>query len=133
MPPQPRASTWVPCRVAGRDSAIAPDPTNASVAYVDGAAGGVWKTTDGGGTWAPKFDTQPSLSMGAIVDPSNTQTVWQGTGEPNASGDSYYGAGIYKSTNGGTSGRGRGRDLPRGLLRLRHRDRHLDHRGGSRS
>ena len=42
--------------------------------------------------------------MGAIaVDPSNTQNVWAGTGEPNASGDSYYGAGIYKSTNGGTS------------------------------
>jgi photosystem II stability/assembly factor-like uncharacterized protein len=90
--------------LSGRVSAIAPDPGNANVAYLGGANGGVWKTTDGGLTWSPKFDAQPSLSIGAIaVDPSNTQNVWVGTGEPNSSGDSYYGAGIYKSTNGGTS------------------------------
>jgi len=90
--------------VAGRVSVIAPDPVNANIAYLGGASGGVWKTTDGGVSWSPKFDSQPSLSMGAIaVDPSNTQTVWVGTGEPNSSGDSYYGSGIYKSINGGTS------------------------------
>jgi photosystem II stability/assembly factor-like uncharacterized protein len=90
--------------VAGRVTAIAPDPDNAHVAYIGAANGGVWKTSNGGATWSPLFDFQPSLSMGALaVDPTNPKNVWAGTGEPNSSGDSYYGAGIYKSTNGGST------------------------------
>ena len=42
--------------------------------------------------------------MGSIaIDPSNHSTVYVGTGEENFSGDSYYGAGILKSVNGGSS------------------------------
>jgi len=50
--------------------------------YIGSASGGVWKSRDGGTTFKPIFDKQPSLSIGSIaVDPSNPQTVWVGTGE----------------------------------------------------
>src|SRR5205085_10645615 len=42
--------------VSGRVSAIAAAPTDANVVYVGGAQGGVWKSTDGGATFAPKTD-----------------------------------------------------------------------------
>jgi Tol biopolymer transport system component/photosystem II stability/assembly factor-like uncharacterized protein len=90
---------------AGRITAIAPHPTDSATAYIGGADGGVWKTGNSGGTWNPVFDTQDSLSIGAIaIDPTTPQTLYVGTGEANFStGDSYFGTGVYRSTNGGTS------------------------------
>jgi Tol biopolymer transport system component len=88
---------------SGRITAIATDPVDPEVAYVGGAVGGVWKTVNGGVTWAPIFDDQPSLAIGAIaVDPNNTQTVYVGAGEANETRiDSYFGAGLFRSTDGG--------------------------------
>src|SRR5262249_35269194 len=72
--------------------------------YIGAAEGGVWKTVNGGVSWKPLTDSQPSLANGAIaLDPSNPDTVYVGTGEENFAIDSYYGAGILKSTNGGAS------------------------------
>lgn len=89
---------------AGRVNAIAIDPRDNNVAYIGAAEGGVWKTTDGGTTWTPLTDNQPSLATGAIViDPNNPDTVYVGTGEENFAYDSYYGAGILKSTDGGST------------------------------
>src|SRR4051794_18311376 len=91
--------------VAGRVTAIAPDPRNSAVAYVGGANGGVWKTGNAGGTWSPRVpNNQPSFAIGSIaVDPANPSRVGAGTGGPNSSQDSYYGAGIFRSANGGQS------------------------------
>ena len=59
----------------------------------------MWKTTNGGTTWTPLTDRQASTAIGSIaLDPSNPSTIYAGTGEENFSGDSYYGAGILKST-----------------------------------
>ncbi|HZU04949.1 MAG TPA: dockerin type I domain-containing protein [Chloroflexota bacterium] len=91
---------------AGRVTALAVDPSDPSgnTVYLGAATGGVWKTTNGGVTWLPLTDTQPSLAIGAIaLDPTQPQTVYVGLGEQNFSGDSYYGFGILKSTNGGAS------------------------------
>jgi len=80
------------------------DPTNANVIYISPANGGVWKSTDAGITWMPLTDQQASLSMGAIeIDPTNTNIVYAGTGEATYSGASYYGRGLLKSTDGGSS------------------------------
>ncbi len=93
--------------VSGRVTAIAVDPTNSNIVFVGGAQGGVWKSTDGGAHWLPMFDTEKTLAIGSIaIDPSSCApapctTLYVGTGEQNFSGDSYYGAGIYKSTDGG--------------------------------
>lgn len=72
------------------------------VVYVASAAGGVWKTTNGGKTWQPVFDTEGPGSIGAVaVAPGNPQTVWVGTGESNNLRSSSWGDGVYKSTDGG--------------------------------
>ena len=93
-----------PPMASGRVSALAVDPRNADVVYLGGATGGVWKTTDGGVNWMPLTDDQPSLAIGSIaLAPSNPDIVYAGTGEQNNSGDSYYGAGVLKSTDGGAS------------------------------
>src|SRR5438552_3037286 len=52
---------------SGRVNAIAIDPRNNDVVYLGAAEGGVWKTTDGGVTWTPLTDDQPSLANGAIA------------------------------------------------------------------
>jgi photosystem II stability/assembly factor-like uncharacterized protein len=89
---------------SGRVAAVAVDPTNNDVVYAGAAQGGIWKTTDGGNTWTPLTDTQASLAIGSIaIDPENHLTIYVGTGELNNSGDSYYGAGILKSTDGGST------------------------------
>ncbi|MDP8981073.1 MAG: hypothetical protein M3O35_10825 [Acidobacteriota bacterium] len=87
---------------AGRVNAIAIDPRDNNVVYIGAAEGGVWKTTDGGQNWIPLTDDQPSLANGSIaIDPNSPDVVYVGTGEENFTGDSYYGAGILKSTDGG--------------------------------
>src|SRR5205085_10877250 len=88
---------------SGRVSALAIDPRNNNVVYAGGAVGGVWKTTNGGTTWTPLTDTQASLAIGSIVlAPSNPDVIYVGTGESNFS-ESYYGAGVLKSTDAGAT------------------------------
>jgi len=79
-------------------------PSDPNVIYIGPANGGVWKSTNGGTNWTPLTDNAPSMSMGAIaIDPANNNIVYAGTGEATYSGASYYGRGLLKSTNGGSS------------------------------
>ncbi len=90
--------------VSGRVTSIAVDPTNPSVVYLTGAQGGVWKTTDGGAHWTPLTDGLPSLAAGCItIDPNDNQTLYFGTGELHYCGDCYYGDGLFRSTDGGST------------------------------
>jgi hypothetical protein len=92
--------------VSGRVTALAVDTadTTGNTIYLGAAAGGVWKTTNGGANWTPLTDNQPSLAVGSIaVDPNNHNTIYVGTGEENFAIDSFYGAGILKSTDGGAT------------------------------
>jgi photosystem II stability/assembly factor-like uncharacterized protein len=90
--------------VAGRTNSMAFDPGDTQTFYSAAAGGGVWKTTDGGVNWSVLTDGLGSLMSGSIaVDPVNTDILYYGTGELNFSIDSYYGDGIYKSTDGGAS------------------------------
>jgi hypothetical protein len=78
------------------------DPNNANIIYTGTANGGVWKSTNGGTTWAAKSDYEVSLSSGSIaIDPQNSNIVYYGTGEATYSAASYYGRGLLKSTDGG--------------------------------
>jgi len=89
---------------SGRVASIAVDPTAPGTVYIGGASGGLWRTTDSGATWTPLTDDEQSLSIGAITfDPSNAGTIYAGTGEWHFSCDSYFGAGILRSEDGGSS------------------------------
>ena len=90
--------------VSGRMVAIAADPTDPLTYYVGAAGGGVWKTTDGGKSYLPLTDFLGNTAMGSItIAPSNHNIIYAGTGEPNFAGDSRYGIGLLKSTNGGAT------------------------------
>lgn len=85
---------------SGRVSAIAVDPTDPNIVYVGTAQGGLYRSLNGGSTWTPMLDNALSLAIGAIaIAPSDRTTVFVGTGEPEFSGDSFFGVGIYRISN----------------------------------
>jgi photosystem II stability/assembly factor-like uncharacterized protein len=62
----------------------------------------VWKTINGGATWAAVFEHENVASIGALaIDPKNHDVVWAGTGETNPRNDVTWGDGVYKSADGG--------------------------------
>ncbi|MEM1262789.1 MAG: glycosyl hydrolase [Pseudomonadota bacterium] len=93
-----------PALMAGRIADIAIDPNDQSTWYVGVGSGGIWKTDNAGTTWTTIFDNEDAYSIGCItVDPNDSSTLWVGTGE-NVSGRHVgYGAGVYRSRDGGTS------------------------------
>lgn len=90
--------------ISGRVTTVKYDPINPNVVYIGAAFGGVWKSTNGGNNFTPVTDNENSMSSGSIaVDPVNNNIVYYGSGEATYSGASYYGRGIFKSTNGGST------------------------------
>jgi len=90
--------------ISGRITTVRYDPVNPNIIYLGAAFGGVWKSTNGGNNFVPISDNEVSMSSGSIcIDPTNTNIVYYGTGEATYSAASYYGRGILKSTNGGTT------------------------------
>jgi len=83
---------------AGRVSAVAGVPDNPNVYFFGTPGGGIWKTTDAGHVWSPIFDKQRIASIGSLaVAPSNTKTIYAGTGEQTP------GNGVYKSVDEGNT------------------------------
>ena len=82
----------------GRTVSVAGTPGNPNIYYFGAVGGGVWKTTNGGITWNPIFDSQNVASIGAIVlAPSDPNTIYVGTGEPDLRSDLSTGSGILSS------------------------------------
>lgn len=77
--------------------------------YVGAAGGGVWKTNNALADtphWTFISGNFATNAIGSItIDPTDPtgETLYVGSGEPNASGDSGAGQGIYKSMDGGES------------------------------
>ncbi|HEX5735261.1 MAG TPA: hypothetical protein VF131_20700 [Blastocatellia bacterium] len=91
-----------PANMGGRTSDVEGVPGNPALVYVGTASGGVWKTTNGGTTWAPIFERQNTISVGDMaVDPTNPDVIWVGTGESNVRNSVSFGDGVYKSNDGG--------------------------------
>jgi hypothetical protein len=104
--------------VSGRATSVLIDPadTSGNTVLLGAAYGGLWKSANAGSenpnpalvTWRALIDDQPTLAVGAIalqpVGKGNASNViLVGTGETNSSGDSYYGLGILRSADGGST------------------------------
>jgi len=118
---RPKSHSWVyqgpdpvPGGMGGRTRGLAIDERDESVLVAGGATGGIWRSTDGGGSWTPTTAPNQLPSVTDVEqDPRpGHQNVWYaGTGE--GTGNSagldpatfvgYPGNGIYKSTDGGQS------------------------------
>ncbi|MQY57138.1 hypothetical protein GH140_02965, partial [bacterium] len=91
-----------PTRQSGRFVDFAVPTQHPHTFYAATASGGLWKTTNRGITFEPIFDFEKVFSIGDIaVAPSDPNIVWVGTGEANNSRSSYWGDGMYKSTDAG--------------------------------
>ena len=97
--------------ISGRITAIVTDPSDplGNTYYIGSANGGVWKTTDGGTSWAPLTDHVTDASGnpvfvavgGMAISPLNPKVLYVGTGVADGGLDSRPGSGILKSINGG--------------------------------
>jgi len=98
-----------PNNIGGRTRAILIDMNNSNIVYAGGVAGGLWKSTTGGSSWAKVNDTIENLAISCITQTPNGD-IYFGTGEglgviganPNG-GTSFIGRGIFKSTDGGNT------------------------------
>ena len=91
-----------PTRQGGRVVAFAVSAQSPKTFYVAAGPGGVWKTANNGHSFEPVFDEGNLASIGDIaVAPSDDNIVWIGTGEANIRNSTYYGDGVYKSTDAG--------------------------------
>jgi photosystem II stability/assembly factor-like uncharacterized protein len=97
-----------PSDVGGRLRALAIDPTDTNVLYAGAVAGGVWKSTNGGASWAPLVETFANVGVSAIVlDPRDPAVIYVGTGEYFGSGSAggFAGVGIMRSRDRGATWR----------------------------
>jgi photosystem II stability/assembly factor-like uncharacterized protein len=91
-----------PANMSGRITAIDVVTANPKIMYVGAASGGVWKSENGGTSWKPVFDQQPTQNIGALViQQNNPNVVWVGTGEGNPRNSMNLGMGVFKSIDGG--------------------------------
>jgi trimeric autotransporter adhesin len=95
---------------SGRMCAILVDTLNdpsGNTVFVGGVAGGVWKCTNFLSTipnWQPINDWFSNLAVSYICqDPTNPSIMYFSTGEPTSNADAVLGAGVWKSTDAGTT------------------------------
>lgn len=86
----------------GRVNAIAFHPSDANTIFVGAPAGGFWKSTDNGATWAKSIDGLTRLGVSSIVvHPTTPNVIYIGTGDRD--GGDTPGYGVWKSTDGGAT------------------------------
>ncbi|MCJ7581895.1 MAG: hypothetical protein MUP98_15360, partial [Candidatus Aminicenantes bacterium] len=91
-----------PTRQSGRFVDFAVPEQEPYTFYAATGSGGLWKTTNNGQTFEPIFDYENVFSIGDIaVAPSDPKILWVGSGEANNSRTTYWGDGVYKSTDAG--------------------------------
>lgn len=95
-----------PANMMGRATDVEGVPGDPNTVYIGTAAGGMWKTANGGTTWTPIFERERTLSIGDFaLEPGNPDVIYVGTGEANVRNSVSFGRGMYKSTDGGQSWR----------------------------
>ena len=81
----PTLGTWEwrgPGNVGGRTRALLIVPGNPNTMYAAGVSGGVWKTTNAGGSWTPLQDMMDNTAVNSMaMDPHDSNVIYAGTGE----------------------------------------------------
>ena len=86
----------------GRVNAIRVHPTDPNTLFACTPASGLWKSTNGGTSWAPVSDAISALGCTDVaIDPSNTNVMYLATGDGDAA--DVFTLGIYKSIDGGAT------------------------------
>jgi hypothetical protein len=114
----PITQTGPSTQESGRVTALAIDPNCGKASapagapcrlWVAAAGGGIWRTNDALAAtpaWIAPPASLPTNAFGSLIaDPNDASgnTLYAGSGEPNGSGDSEAGLGLFKSTDGGQS------------------------------
>ncbi len=101
------ANQWVsrgPINIGGRVNALLVNPKRSETMFAAAADGGVWRSWDAGRSWHPVTEDLPTQAAGALAyDPLDTNVVYLGTGDPSFGQRAYDGAGIFRSTDAGTT------------------------------
>ena len=91
-----------PTRQSGRFVDFAVVEQEPTTFYAATGSGHLWKTVNNGITFEPLFENEKIFSIGDVaVAPSDPNIVWVGSGEANNSRSTYWGDGMYKSTDAG--------------------------------
>lgn len=98
-----------PDNQGGRTRALGVDVDDEDIILAGGVSGGMWRSADGGATWTKTTGSNELQSVSCIaqdLNSTNNDTWYYGTGEftgnsAGASGASYHGDGVYKSTDNG--------------------------------
>src|SRR4051812_9064044 len=114
----PATGTGPATQESGRVTALAIDPNCGKASapagapcrlWVAAAGGGIWRTNDALAAhpaWIEPPASLPTNAFGSLIVDANDatgNTLYAGSGEPNGSGDSEAGLGLFKSTDGGQS------------------------------
>ena len=99
--------TWTqqgPLNLSGRMNIIRMDTASPERMYIGAAAGGLWRSVNGGTSWNPVTEEFEHLAIGSLaIHPDSSDVLYLGTGDPQISGHPRIGNGVYKSTDGGST------------------------------
>jgi photosystem II stability/assembly factor-like uncharacterized protein len=100
---RPLSAQWARSGLDGKIvTAIAADPSNASILYAGAQLDGLWKSVDGGVSWtSARTGYTGDIAVAIAVEPSSPATVWAGSN-----------SGVFRSTDGGASWSDRSGNLP---------------------
>ena len=111
----------------GRASGVAGIPGDPLTYYQAATGGGVWRTSDGGGSWDNVSDGYFGGSIGSVaVAESDPNVIYVGGGEKSLRGNVSPGWGMWKSEDAGRTWRGLGfeggQHIPRMVVHPRDED-----------
>lgn len=90
-----------PGNIGGRTRSIVVHPQNRNILWAGSVGGGIWRTANAGTTWQPVDDFMANLAVTSIViDPTNPDRLYAGTGEGFNNNDALRGGGIFETTDG---------------------------------
>ncbi len=113
-----------PAVMGGRTVDIEAVERDPAIIYAAVGPSGVWKSENAGTSWVPVFQSERTVSVGALaVAQSNPDIVWVGSGEATCRNSVTIGDGVYKSTDGGKTWKNMG------LADTRHISRIVINRG----